>query len=134
MEAGRGNTNQIEYEYMTCHMSVCEQRGGGEERKCSISQEATGGSTWPSSREQQQQGYGSYCMFTLNANTAHPQAYIAEERNGQLVFTGNRTECALLLLTRAWGLDFRDIREEMDERLHQVGGVRQGSRHQGGDG
>ena len=132
-------------------MSVCEQRGGGEERKCSIIQEATGGSTWPCSRENK--GSDPHCVFTFHDNTAHPQAYIAEERNGQMVFTGNRTECALLLLTRAWGLDFRDIREEMDERLHQVGGqagvgtsgrrwtrgctrwgVRQGSGHQGGDG
>ena len=101
-------------------MSVCEQRGGGEERKCSIIQEATGGSTWPCSRENK--GSDPHCVFTFHDNTAHPQAYIAEERNGQMVFTGNRTECALLLLTRAWGLDFRDIREEMDERLHQVGG------------
>ena len=37
-----------------------------------------------------------------------------------MIFTGNRTECALLLLVRSWGLEFRVIREELDCRLHQV--------------
>lgn len=49
------------------------------------------------------------------------KAYITEEPSGSMTFTGNRTECSLLLLTRSWGIDFRTVREEMDDRLHQVG-------------
>lgn len=39
------------------------------------------------------------------------KAFLVENENGTVGFVGNRTECALLLMVRSWGDDYREIRD-----------------------
>lgn len=42
------------------------------------------------------------------------------EEKGVVGFVGNRTECALLLMLRGWGMDYVSIRAQNKERLMRV--------------
>jgi magnesium-transporting ATPase (P-type) len=49
------------------------------------------------------------------------QAFLVE--HGELVeFVGNRTECALLMLLRRWGVSYKELREENHPRLAKLYG------------
>ncbi|GAX73955.1 hypothetical protein CEUSTIGMA_g1405.t1 [Chlamydomonas eustigma] len=50
------------------------------------------------------------------------KAYIAEAGSGSMTLTGNRTECALLLLAKKWGVNFQVMRDQLDGRLHRMFG------------
>jgi ABC-type nickel/cobalt efflux system permease component RcnA len=39
------------------------------------------------------------------------------------MFVGNRTECALLMLLRKWGIDYKQVHEAHEKSLFRVGGV-----------
>ena len=49
------------------------------------------------------------------------QAFLIEH-DASISFVGNRTECALLMLLRGWGVSFKDLREEFKDRIEQVYG------------
>ena len=49
------------------------------------------------------------------------QAFLIEN-DASISFVGNRTECALLMLLRGWGVSFKDLREEFKDRIEQVYG------------
>jgi hypothetical protein len=41
---------------------------------------------------------------------------VEDESTGKLGFVGNRTECALLVMARGWGKDYRQIRDMSHEQ------------------
>uniref|UniRef100_A0A1D2A822 Calcium-transporting ATPase n=2 Tax=Auxenochlorella protothecoides TaxID=3075 RepID=A0A1D2A822_AUXPR len=47
-------------------------------------------------------------------------AYLVESEHGGVDFVGNRTECALLMLLRGWGQDYRRKREALAAQLVTV--------------
>lgn len=49
------------------------------------------------------------------------QAFLLE-KEGKTEFIGNRTECALLILLRDWGKDFKAMRDEHSERIEHMYG------------
>jgi hypothetical protein len=49
------------------------------------------------------------------------QAFLIEEK-GKIDFVGNRTECALLMLLRSWGIGFKDLRDEFAGNIEHVYG------------
>lgn len=53
------------------------------------------------------------------------QAFLVEEEEGKVEFVGNRTECALLMMVRAWGLSYSELRELNHTKIvgERVGGV-----------
>ncbi len=48
------------------------------------------------------------------------QAFLLEEASGKMGFVGNRTECALLLLLKSWGVSYEALREETSSSLVRV--------------
>ncbi|EFN50910.1 hypothetical protein CHLNCDRAFT_59377 [Chlorella variabilis] len=67
--------------------------------------------------------------IALNA-ALNSKAFLVEEEEGKVEFVGNRTECALLMMVRAWGLSYSELRElnhtkivgerEMREELYRI--------------
>ena len=49
------------------------------------------------------------------------QAFLIEN-DASISFVGNRTECALLMLLHGWGISYKDLREEFQDRIEQVYG------------
>ena len=49
------------------------------------------------------------------------QAFLLD-KEGRTEFVGNRTECALLVLLRDWGKDFKAMRDEHSERIEHMYG------------
>jgi hypothetical protein len=45
------------------------------------------------------------------------QAFLVDHEDGEVEFVGNRTECALLVLARKWGQDYKAIREDQHANL-----------------
>ena len=62
------------------------------------------------------------------ASAAHPcrpagvQAFLVEAASGGVECVGNRTECALLLMLREWGQDYRRLRADHGPSVEQVFG------------
>ena len=51
------------------------------------------------------------------------QAFLIEHpETGKVDFVGNRTECALLMMLRAWGFDYEELRNEGHTRLEKMYG------------
>ena len=50
----------------------------------------------------------------------HVQAFLIQHEANAVEFMGNRTECALLMLLRAWGLAYEDIRSAHKAHVFQV--------------
>ncbi len=48
------------------------------------------------------------------------QAFLIEHDANAVEFMGNRTECALLMLLRSWGLRYEAIRNEHKAHVFQV--------------
>ncbi len=48
------------------------------------------------------------------------QAFLIEHNANAVEFMGNRTECALLMLLRAWGLRYEAVRHEHRAKVFQV--------------
>jgi len=42
--------------------------------------------------------------------------------NLPITFVGNRTECALLMLARKWGVDYKQVRDEGEPQVQEVYG------------
>lgn len=62
-------------------------------------------------------------MLCLAIFVVISQAFIIEEASGKMTFSGNRTECALLLLTdKTWGLSYEKIRHNWDKRVFKLFG------------
>ena len=51
-----------------------------------------------------------------------PQAFLIEDESGsgRVEFVGNRTECALLMLMRGWGMDYNEVRAQHAPDLVKV--------------
>ena len=59
-----------------------------------------------------------HLQYSLSADIPHLQAFlIIKEPVG---FVGNRTECALLMMLRGWGLDYKAIRDEHASSVQKV--------------
>jgi Ca2+-transporting ATPase len=50
-----------------------------------------------------------------------PQAFLIDEADGKITFVGNRTECALLMLLRKWGIDYKEVHAAHEKSLFRVG-------------
>ena len=48
------------------------------------------------------------------------QAFLIEHDANAVEFMGNRTECALLMLLRGWGLRYEAVRNEHKAQIFQV--------------
>lgn len=48
------------------------------------------------------------------------QAFLVDTPGGGFDFVGNRTECALLIMLRNWGIDYKTERERLHSSLFQV--------------
>eukprot|EP00879_Flechtneria_rotunda_P003828 GHRR01004068.1.p1 GENE.GHRR01004068.1~~GHRR01004068.1.p1 ORF type:complete len:993 (+),score=315.28 GHRR01004068.1:1703-4681(+) len=57
--------------------------------------------------------------LTLN-NSLNSKAFLIENAGLPVEFVGNRTECALLMLSKKWGIDYKQIREEYKDRIVEV--------------
>eukprot|EP00798_Chlamydomonas_sp_ICE-L_P007259 gene7259-371_t len=45
------------------------------------------------------------------------KAFLIEDDDGRIEFVGNRTECALLVLMRSWGVDYQELREDCTDKV-----------------
>jgi Ca2+-transporting ATPase len=54
--------------------------------------------------------------FALNS-----KAFLIEHSKDLVDFVGNRTECALLMLSRKWGSDYKALRDTHQPKIEQVG-------------
>lgn len=43
-------------------------------------------------------------------NALNSKAFLIEHADLPIEFVGNRTECALLMLTKKWGIDYKQVR------------------------
>jgi hypothetical protein len=43
-----------------------------------------------------------------------------DEEDGQVTFVGNRTECALLMLLRKWGVSYKEVQDAHHASLYKV--------------
>jgi hypothetical protein len=43
-------------------------------------------------------------------NALNSKAFLIEHPDLPIEFVGNRTECALLMLTKKWGVDYKQVR------------------------
>jgi Ca2+-transporting ATPase len=59
--------------------------------------------------------------ITLNA-CMNSKAFLTESDDGSISFVGNRTECALLMMLKSWGVDYSQIREKHHHSIAQVFG------------
>lgn len=50
-------------------------------------------------------------LAVLTAGARCVQAFLIEHDNDTVGFVGNRTECALLMLLRSWGVSYEALRE-----------------------
>ena len=50
------------------------------------------------------------------------KAFLTENENGTIGFVGNRTECALLLMTKGWGDSYREVRDIEHPNVKEVYG------------
>lgn len=48
------------------------------------------------------------------------QAFLIDDDPNNIGFVGNRTECALLMLARKWGIDYRTIRAQQEKNIAKV--------------
>jgi Ca2+-transporting ATPase len=55
--------------------------------------------------------------FALNS-----KAFLIEHSKDLVDFVGNRTECALLMLSRKWGSDYKALRDTHQPKIEQVRG------------
>jgi hypothetical protein len=53
--------------------------------------------------------------FALNS-----KAFLIEHASDLVEFVGNRTECALLMLGRKWGADYKQLREQHQPNVAHV--------------
>jgi Ca2+-transporting ATPase len=53
--------------------------------------------------------------FALNS-----KAFLIEHSKDLVDFVGNRTECALLMLSRKWGSDYKALRDAHQPQIEQV--------------
>jgi hypothetical protein len=56
------------------------------------------------------------------------QAFLVDHEDGEVEFVGNRTECALLVLARKWGQDYKALREDQHASLQGEYAVGQAGR------
>lgn len=57
----------------------------------------------------------------LKLNIAmNSKAFLIEHASKPIEFVGNRTECALLMLLKGWGIDYRTVREQHESSLFKV--------------
>lgn len=54
--------------------------------------------------------------FALNS-----KAFLIEHASDLVEFVGNRTECALLMLGRKWGADYKALRDQHSANIAHVG-------------
>ena len=50
------------------------------------------------------------------------QAFLVETENKGVDFVGNRTECALLMLLREWGLSYKALRDTHQNSIERIYG------------
>lgn len=50
-------------------------------------------------------------------SSMNSKAFLIEEEDGKVGFVGNRTECALLMMLRKWGINYKDLRSQNDSRV-----------------
>lgn len=50
------------------------------------------------------------------------QAFLTENEDGTVGFVGNRTECALLIMLRSWGVSYRDVRDLHHAQVEHIYG------------
>lgn len=55
-------------------------------------------------------------------SSLNSKAFITEAEDGSVGFVGNRTECALLMMIRSWGIRYTDVRDEHHDNVVQVFG------------
>lgn len=48
------------------------------------------------------------------------QAFLLDDDPDNVGFVGNRTECALLMLARKWGIDYKVIRSQQEKNVAKV--------------
>ena len=48
------------------------------------------------------------------------QAFLIDAGGNRVDFVGNRTECALIMLAKGWGFDYKKVREENEARVEKV--------------
>ena len=48
------------------------------------------------------------------------QAFLIERNNEAVEFVGNRTECVLLMLLRAWGVSYEELRAAHSDEVEQL--------------
>eukprot|EP00878_Enallax_costatus_P000995 GHUV01001127.1.p1 GENE.GHUV01001127.1~~GHUV01001127.1.p1 ORF type:complete len:1156 (+),score=304.08 GHUV01001127.1:371-3838(+) len=53
-------------------------------------------------------------------NSLNSKAFLIEHADLPIEFVGNRTECALLILTKKWGVDYKQVREDYADRTVEV--------------
>ncbi|WIA22054.1 hypothetical protein OEZ85_004399 [Tetradesmus obliquus] len=53
-------------------------------------------------------------------NALNSKAFLIEHADLPIEFVGNRTECALLMLTKKWGIDYKQVREDYASRMVEV--------------
>jgi Ca2+-transporting ATPase len=57
----------------------------------------------------------------LKMNIAlNSKAFLTETSSGRVGFVGSSTECALLLLLKAWGIDYKEVRTKHEADIVQV--------------
>jgi hypothetical protein len=56
--------------------------------------------------------------FALNS-----KAFLIEHSSDLVEFVGNRTECALLMLGRKWGADYKALRDQHQANIANVRGL-----------
>jgi len=62
-------------------------------------------------------------VVALGVNVAMTsKAFLIENEDGTTGFVGNRTECALLIMCRKWGIDYKAERERLHADLFQLYG------------
>lgn len=50
----------------------------------------------------------------------HLQAFLEEETGKSVKLVGNRTECAMLMLMRSWDVDYRNVRNDHQDKIYRV--------------
>lgn len=56
-------------------------------------------------------------------SAVNSKAFLMNEEGGiQVSFVGNRTECALLMMLRSWGISYNDVRESQHHNIEEVYG------------
>ena len=73
---------------------------------------------WIAQREREKRPYPSTNLIS----SLVWQAFLVETENKGVDFVGNRTECALLMLLREWGLSYKALRDTHQNSIERIYG------------